>query len=81
MNYYSKKDHKCLSKYIHKMKKKWMLSYDNHDFILNLYASKRRIRYQLSQSASNRVGDEILVFSDKVLFQESMGQLQSAVAL
>lgn len=81
MNFYSKKDHQELSKYVHKMKKKWMVSYDNHDFILNLYAEKRKVMYQLSQAASNRVGDEILIFSEDVDFHSSIKVLKSPVLL
>lgn len=78
MNFYSKDDHKKLSKYVHTMKKEWMVSYDNHDFILNLYPDKNKISYKLSQSASNRIGDEILIFSETVRFSDSMKILNSA---
>lgn len=81
MNFYSKKDHEKLSKYVHKMEKKWMVSYDNQEFILNLYASKEKVMYQLSQSASNRVGDEILIFSEKIAFSNSIKLLKSPVIL
>ena len=77
MNYYSKKDHENLSQFIHKMRNKWIISYDNQDFILNLYTEKRKILYQLSQCASNRVGDEILIFSEKINFMNSMNYLKS----
>lgn len=77
MNYYSRKDHEKLSRSIHKMDKKWMVSYDNHDFILNLYGQERKIIYQLSQAASNRVGDEILIFSDQLNFSDSLQKLKS----
>ncbi len=78
MNFYSKKDHEHLSNYIHKMRKKWMVSYDHHDFIHNLYASEKKIVYRLSQSASNRVGDEILIFSPEIAFKQSMDSLKDA---
>src|SRR5690606_566320 len=61
MNFYSKEDHKRLSKHVHKLKKKWMVSYDKHDFILSLYKRQHKIAYKLSQAASNRVGDEIII--------------------
>jgi len=77
MNFYSKVDHEKLSKYVHKMKNKWMVSYDNHDFILNLYAKQNKIVYKLSQSASNRIGDEILIFSNGIYFEDSMKVLKS----
>ena len=81
MNFYSKTDHEKLSKHVHKMKKKWMVSYDNHDFILNLYAARKKVLYQLSQSASNRVGDEVLIFSEDLAFSQSIKSLSSPVCL
>ncbi len=77
MNYYSKEDHRKLAKYVHKLSKKWIVSYDNHDFILNLYAEKNKAVYKLSQSASNRIGDEILIFSEKLDFYNSINLLKS----
>ncbi len=81
MNFYSKKDHEKLSKTVRSLQKKWMVSYDNHDFILNLYAEHKRVVYKLSQSASNRVGDEILVFSEEVRFIDSINTLKSPILL
>ncbi len=81
MNFYSEHDHQRLSYYVHKMFKNWMVSYDNHEFILNLYAEKNKLSYKLSQSTSNRVGDEILIFSDAISFETSMGNLKSPIQL
>lgn len=81
MNFYSTADHEKLSNHIHRMRKKWMVSYDNHDFILNLYAAERKIVYRLSQSASNRIGDEVLIFSEQITFRRSMEALSSPVCL
>lgn len=77
MNFYSDKDHQKLSKKVHGLEKQWMVSYDNHEFILNLYKEDRKLRHKLSQSASNRVGDELFVFSESVNFLESMSSLKS----
>ncbi|MCY7310537.1 MAG: DNA adenine methylase [Chitinophagaceae bacterium] len=66
MNFYRKKDHEKLATYVSKMKKRWMVSYDNQEFILNLYQEQSKVLYKLSQCASNRVGDEILIFSDGI---------------
>lgn len=79
MNFYSKNDHKQLSKKVLKLKKNWIVSYDNHEFILNLYADHRKIVHELSQSASNRMGDEIFIFSDKLNFTNSVNSLNSPV--
>lgn len=81
MNFYSKKDHEKLSKMVRSLQKNWMVSYDNHDFILNLYAEHKRVVYKLSQSASNRVGDEILVFSEELNFENSITRLKSPALL
>lgn len=82
MNFYSKKDHQKLSEYVHKMHKKWMVSYDSHEFILNLYAEqKNKVIYKLSQAASNRIGDEILIFSEGIDYTNSIKVLNSPVLL
>lgn len=81
MNFYSNDEHKKLSKQVLKMKKKWMVSYDNHEFILNLYAQNKKIIYKLSQSTSNRIGDEIIVFSDNISFFQSIGSLKEVVRI
>jgi DNA adenine methylase len=79
MNFYSDHDHRMLSKHVHGLNQRWMVSYDNHDFILKLYTKERKIGYKLSQAASNRVGDEILIFSNKVQFSSSIGKLNAPV--
>lgn len=79
LNSYAEDDHRRLARYAEKMKKRWMISYDHHDFILNLYGSRRKVVYKLSQSASNRVGDEVLVFSDAISFEDSVASLKSPV--
>ena len=77
MNFYSTKDHKNLSTAIKKIKKGWIVSYDNNDYILQLYGINKKIIYQLSQSASNRVGDEILIFSNTIECSNSINHLKS----
>lgn len=77
MNYYLRQDHKKLSKKVNHIGKRWMVSYDSHEFIFNLYAERRKIMHKLSQSASNRVGDEIFIFSDKIHFADSITALKS----
>ena len=77
MNYYSELDHKKLSRNVHRLKGKWIVSYDNNEFILNLYSKDRKLIHRLSQSASNRVGDELFIFSDNIDFLKSMPALKS----
>lgn len=79
MNFYSESDHQKLSSYVNKMKKRWMVSYDNHDFILNLYAQNNKVSYLLSQNTSNRLGSEILVFAKSIQFDNSIQHLKSSI--
>lgn len=81
MNFYKEKDHEELSKNICKTRNKWMVSYDHHEFILNLYADKSKVTYKLSQSTSNRIGDEILVFSENLIYKNSIKSLTSPIIL
>lgn len=81
MNYHSDKDHQKLAKHVRGIKKKWMISYDNQEFILSLYNDCRKVSYKLSQSASNRIGDEILMFSDGLEFELSINKLNSPVII
>lgn len=81
MNYYSKFDHEKLALSLKKINQKWMVSYDHNDFILNLYANNEKISYKLSQSTSNRVGTEIIIFDGQLNYKESLEQLNSASIL
>ncbi|NOT75727.1 MAG: DNA adenine methylase [Cyclobacteriaceae bacterium] len=81
MNFYSKEDHNKLSKYVNRLNKMWMVSYDNHEFILNLYAQHKRVLYQLSQATSNRVGDEIMIFSKNLNFSQALKELKTPILL
>lgn len=81
MNYFSMHDHKILAKNVNLIDKKWLVSYDNNEFIHNLYNEKERIIYKLSQSASNRIGNEIIIFSDKLNYMESLTNLRDPIIL
>jgi len=81
MNSYSEIDHKNLAKYVCTMKKKWMVSYDRHKFILNLYMQKDMLTYRLSQSTSNKIGEEILIFSDNISYKQSANTLKCPITL
>ncbi len=81
MNFYSKEDHKRLSEKVHQLRKKWIVSYDTHKFILNLYAKESKLIHKLSQSTSNRIGNELLVFCDEIDFVDSVRALKSPVFL
>lgn len=81
MNYYLKKDHEKLATQIEKIRKKWMISYDKNDFILNLYNKQRKVTYQLSQCTSNKTGNEVIIFSDELKFKKSTEYLKSPLIL
>ena len=77
MNYFKAEDHRQLRDVIKNINKRWMVSYDNNEFILNLYTEYRKVIYRLSQCASNRIGDEVLIFDNIHHFDESITKLSS----
>ena len=77
MNYFKDKDHLRLKIIIEKLKKKWIVSYDNHEFIKNIYSNNYQVVYQLAQSTYNRVGDEVIIFSGQLRFQKAIQQLKN----
>ncbi len=78
MNFYKDSDHRKLAEFVADMNGTWMISYDNQDYILSLYSQYRKMIYQLSQSASNRVGDEVLIFSNPLQFDKSRINLKNS---
>ncbi|MBO5565841.1 MAG: DNA adenine methylase [Succinivibrio sp.] len=79
VNSFCDKDHQELANYVNTIHKKWLMSYDNQRFIKQLYEKKRKVLYHLSQCASNRVGDELLIFDDRLGCKESISQLKNAL--
>ena len=79
MNAFCDEDHKKLADFVKTMRKKWIISYDNQKYIMQLYEKRKKVLYQLSQCASNRVGDEILIFDDRLHYSESISQLNNAL--
>lgn len=77
MNAFKEADHEALADRVRQLRCKWMVSYDSHDFILNLYKQERKISYQLSQCASNRIGDEVIIFDDRIVFEKAINKLTS----
>ena len=75
MNCFKEKDHIQLSKFVTKIKKHWMVSYDMNELILKSYSKWNMIQYQLLQCTSNCKKNEILVFSDGLEFSDSMKEL------
>lgn len=78
MNFYSMQDHVKLSKEVTKLSHMWMVSYDNQKVILDLYKDYNIVSHKLSQSASNRVGEEVMIFSDRIEYSDALVKLHSA---
>ena len=81
LNAFKDVDHENLAKAIITVHKRWMVSYDNQPFILNLYEQYNKVLYQLSQCASNRVGDEVIIFAPQLKYDESLQYLSKPIRL
>lgn len=81
LNAYKDADHIKLSKFISKLSTPWLLSYDNQNFIINLYKAYNKRAYKLHYSASNKVGNEVLIFPDSISFRDSLSNLKEAVII
>lgn len=69
LNYYQDKDHQDIADEIGKVSnQKWIITYDDVSQIRNLYSNYRKKDFNLSYSAgsSNKVGKEIMIFSDNI---------------
>ncbi len=69
LNYYKDKDHHNIANEISKVKtQKWIVTYDDVLPIHRLYSNYRKKTFKLSYSAgsSNKVGKEIMIFSDNI---------------
>lgn len=81
LNFYRDIDHINLAEKVKELRKKWIMSYDYHDFILKLYQSQKSVLYSLYQRNSNRIGSEVLIFDDCISFHESITHLKSATII
>ena len=81
LNAFKDADHEKLAKFVSKLSTPWLLSYDNHSFITNLYQRFEKRAYKLQHSTSNKIGDEVLIFSAKTRFENSLGHLSSVVTV
>lgn len=81
MNAFKNEDHQALADKVHELHKNWIVSYDNHEFILNLFKNEKKVLYQLSQCASNRIGDEVVIFDNRIAYSESILKLNSPVEI
>lgn len=81
LNAYNADDHSKLSRYISHLSTPWILSYDNHRFIVDLYKNFHKRAYKLQHSTSNKIGDEVVVFSNLIKFEKSIELLSHPVAI
>ena len=81
MNAFHDNDHQLLASKVKKLKKKWVISYDNQDFIVQLYKDEPKVMYQLSQCTSNRIGDEVVIFDKRLYTNNSISKLNNAIAI
>ena len=66
-NAYEKQDHEKIAETILKLKRPWILTYDNAEEIRKLYRSRKQYTFDLNYSAAEkRVGTELLVVSKNI---------------
>lgn len=76
LNAFKDADHKNLATKVSRLQVPWLLSYDNHTFITDLYRNYSMCSHKLQHSTSNTIGDEVLVFSAELKFSNSLHLLQ-----
>lgn len=75
INAYNADDHKLVSKLVKKIRSPWMVSYDNHPFIRNLYTNFFTLEYDLSYSAHTASqGHEIIFMNNLSWYPEKVCQ-------
>lgn len=69
MNYYKDSDHRDIKSLVSRLgQMKWVVSYDNSEFIKSLYQLFRHQEFRLNYSANNNgTGTEVIFFSDNCL--------------
>ena len=81
MNYFKADDHLALYDEIAQTKSNWIVSYDTADLIIDTYKDYRRVKYNLSQNTSNRVGEELLVFGPNITYDNAINHLSNSIEL
>ena len=73
MNYYTDQDHRDIAEAVRNMGGcKWIVSYDNVPFIINLYSKYRRWVFELNYSVCNSgKGQEVMIFGDNIVVPDS----------
>lgn len=72
LNYYNDDNHREIATVIKKLDRyKWIISYDNVEFITSLYSDFRQQIFELNYSASNSgKGKEVMVFSNNLIIPQ-----------
>ncbi|MBB3212580.1 DNA adenine methylase [Herbaspirillum sp. Sphag1AN] len=72
-NFYTAKDHALLAKSVHKISRRWMVTYDDASEIRDLYKKYPMFSSSLNYSAqTKRVGTELMVLDPKLRVPESI---------
>lgn len=79
MNFYEHDDHIKVSKEIKKIKNsKWIVSYDNHKEIKEMYKGYKTIEYQLFHSAHHaKKSSEVIFFSNNLIVPDVISPLNT----
>lgn len=78
LNFYKKQDHKLLANYLEKNQISFILSYDNSELVRRLYQYLDIYKFNIAQSTSNRIGNEIIIFSENIEYSRSINFLKNA---
>jgi len=78
-NFYEPEDHEKLSKVITKLKRPWILTYDNSPEIQHLYRQRNQYRFNINYTAANkRIGTELLIAGKGVIIPDSLKLMDAA---
>jgi len=77
LNFYTQSDHIALAQMVKKLRKGWLISYDNCALVNSLYNTYNRISYKLAQNTSNRIGEEMLIFPEFIEYSNSIMSLST----
>lgn len=67
-NFYQHKDHVAIQKKLANIKTPWLVSYDNHPNIKEIYKSYRQGEYALNYSANKKIkATEVIIYSDNLI--------------
>ena len=80
-NYYCSTDHAEIAKVIKKLKRNWIVSYDNVPEIKANYEEFRKLEYELNYSAGNKyMGNELMVYGNNLIIPKPNNPLMEKAA-